>query len=199
MRLFSYLDTQITRLAGPNFSRLGLPAPSPTETMPDMEALRRPLAGRDVDGDHTGVDEARTTVFQAGMVPLLVTARGGTLPDDTPIQRNFLTARSVEYDALLLAAAPGPARDALLNRDAKAGAAGTTMLDPRVALLLDETWRQAKAIGAWGAGRAALSAVDIATDAPGVEAGEGVAAVLGPVPTHLGQHRAWERFAVSVG
>jgi catalase len=192
---------------------LGLPAPAPTESVPDTDASPAlsqvgsswPSDGRvvgivvDVDGDLTGVDEARTTVFQAGMVPLLVAARGGTLPDGTPIQRTFLTARSVEYDALLLAAAPGPAPDALVSRDAKAGAAGTTLLDPRVALLLDETWRQAKAIGAWGAGRAALSAVDIPPEAPGIETGDGVADVLGPVVAHLGRHRAWERFAVSVG
>jgi catalase len=192
---------------------LGLPAPSPTEAVPDMEpspALSQvgsswPSDGRvvgivvDVDGDLTGVDEARTTVFQAGMVPLLVAARGGTLPDGTPIQRTFLTARSVEYDALLLAAAPGPAPDALVGRDAKAGAAGTSLLDPRVALLLDETWRQAKAIGAWGAGRSALSAVDIPPGAPGIETGDGVADVLGPMVAHLSKHRAWERFAVSVG
>jgi catalase len=192
---------------------LGLPAPAPTESVPDTDASPAlsqvgsswPSDGRvvgivvDVDGDLTGVDEARTTVFQAGMVPLLVAARGGTLPDGTPIQRTFLTARSVEYDALLLAAAPGPAPDALVSRDAKAGAAGTTVLDPRVALLLDETWRQAKAIGAWGAGRDALSAVDIPPEAPGIETGDGVADVLGPVVAHLGRHRAWERFAVSVG
>jgi catalase len=192
---------------------LGLSAPSPTESVPEVEpspALSQvgsswPSDGRvvgivvDVDGDLAGVDEARTTVFQAGMVPLLVAARGGTLPDGTPIQRTFLTARSVEYDALLLAAAPGPAPDALVTRDAKAGAAGTTTLDPRVVLLLGETWRQAKAIGAWGAGRTALSAVDIPPDAPGVETGDGVADVLGPVLAQMGKHRAWERFAVTVG
>jgi catalase len=191
---------------------LGLPAPAPSESVPDMEpspALSQvgsswPSDGRvvgivvDVDGDLTGVEEARTTIFQAGMVPLLIAARGGTLPDGTPIQRTFLTARSVEYDAVLLAGSPGPAPDALVNRDAKAGAAGTTVLDPRVALLLDEVWRQAKAIGVWGPGRTALEAVAISPEAEGVETGDAVGDVLGPVLDAMTRHRAWDRFAVTV-
>jgi catalase len=191
---------------------LGLPAPAPTESVPDVEpspALSQvgsswPTDGRvvgivvDVDGDLTGVEEARTTIFQAGMLPLLIAARGGMLPDGTPIQRTFLTARSVEYDAVLLAGSPGPAPDALVHRDAKAGAAGTTVLDPRVALLLDEVWRQAKAIGAWGPGRTALEAVAVSPEAEGVETGDAVGDVLGPVLDAMTRHRAWDRFAVTV-
>ena len=41
-------------------------------------------------------------------------------------------------------------------RDSKAGEDGAPALDPRVALLLQECFRHAKAIGAWGAGREAL-------------------------------------------
>ncbi|HEY6935082.1 MAG TPA: catalase [Marmoricola sp.] len=192
---------------------LGLEPPAPSEPLAEVTpspALSQvghswPADGRivgivvDVDRDLDGVAEARTSLFQAGAVPLLIAARGGTLPDGTPIQRTFLTARSVEYDALLLAGAPGPAADALVNRDGKAGAAGTAVLDPRVALLLDETWRQAKAIGAWGEGRTALEAVDITAGAAGVEAGDGPAQVLGPVLDLMAAHRAWDRFAVAVG
>ncbi|HET8602446.1 MAG TPA: catalase [Marmoricola sp.] len=192
---------------------LGLQPPEPTEPLAavtESPALSQlgdswPGDGRvvgivvDVDGDLDGVAEARTTLFQAGAVPLLIAARGGTLPDGTPVQRTFLTARSVEYDALLLAGAPGPAPDAVPHRDTKAGAEGTAVLDPRVTLLLDETWRQAKAIGAWGNGRAALSAVEIPETAAGVEAGDSIAEVLGPVLDGLTRHRAWDRFTVTVG
>ena len=69
-----------------------------------------------------------------------------------PVQRTFATGRSVEFDALLLAGAPAPAPDALPARDAKAGAADAGAVDPRVLLLVEECWRHAKAIGAWGAG-----------------------------------------------
>nr|WP_274522999.1 hypothetical protein [Saccharothrix sp. ALI-22-I] len=49
---------------------------------------------------------------------MLVAARGGQLEDGLVAQRTFLTARSVEFDALLLAAAPPPGPDALPSRDA---------------------------------------------------------------------------------
>ena len=56
------------------------------------------------------------------MVPLLIAPHGGTV-DGMPVQRTFATARSVEFDALLVAGAPIPAPDALPARDEKAGAA----------------------------------------------------------------------------
>jgi catalase len=67
-----------------------------------------------------------------------------------------------------------------------------------VALLLDEVWRQAKAIGAWGPGRSALEAVAVSPEAEGVETGDAVGDVLGPVLDAMTRHRAWDRFAVTV-
>jgi catalase len=83
----------------------------------------------------------RTAIFDAGLVPLLIGPTGGMLPDGTPLQRSFDTARSIEFDAVLLA--PG---------------IGAHAADPRVSLLLTEVFRQAKAIGAWGDGESALTA-----------------------------------------
>ncbi|GAB3900062.1 hypothetical protein GCM10027612_61070 [Microbispora bryophytorum subsp. camponoti] len=61
----------------------------------------------DDGADLDGVRDLRRAVFAAGMVPLLIAPYGGMLAD-MPVQRTFATARSIEFDALLLAAAPAP-------------------------------------------------------------------------------------------
>ena len=96
------------------------------------------------------------------MVPLVVAPYGGKLPDGTTVQRTFAATRSVEFDAVLLAGSPVPAADALAVRDSKAGEDGEPWLDPRVVLLLQECFRHAKAIGAWGAGVSALELAGVA-------------------------------------
>ena len=45
------------------------------------------------------------------------------------------------------------------------------MLDPRVVLLLQECFRHAKVIGAWGAGVDALEVAGVLPDEPGVVTG----------------------------
>ena len=119
------------------------------------------------------------------------------LEGDIAAQRTFATARSVEFDAVLLAGCPAPAPDALPARDAKAGAAAAA-LDPRVVLLLEEAYRHAKAIGAWGAGVDALREAGYSVDEVGVVAGDEAAVVLGQVLELLGNHRVWERFPAKV-
>ena len=103
----------------------------------------------------------------------------------------------MEFDALLLAGCPAPAPDALPNRDAKAGADAAPGLDPRVQLLVEDCWRHAKVIGAWGAGQQVLDLAGI-TGAPGVVGGDDATAVLAQVQELMGNHRVWERFPVSV-
>jgi catalase len=193
---------------------LGLPVPDGAEALP--EPLPDPVPspalsqlGRTwpVDGRQVGIvvdpagrlDELgslRRAVLAAGMVPLVIAPSGGLLPDGTAVQRTFLTARSVEFDALLLAGAPVPAPDALPQRDAKAGEPGPIGLDPRVSLLVLECFRHAKALGGWGAGAEALAA--LGGTGPGVVLGEEGAGVLEAITGLLGAHRVWERFAVSV-
>ena len=188
---------------------LGLPAPAPTVEYDDPEpspALSQvgetwPPDGRmigiiaDPDGDLDSVKEARRTIHGAGMVPLVIAPHGGMLDDGLPAQRTFGTGRSVEFDAVLVAGAAPPAPDALVNRDSKAGAAGTATVDPRVLLLVEECFRHAKAIGAWGEGRAVLEAAGIT--GAGVVTAEDAAPVLGQLQELIGAHRIWERFTTS--
>jgi catalase len=189
---------------------LGLPAPEPTVPFTDVTpspALSQlggtwPADGRtigivvDPDGDLDGLDNVREAVFDAGMVPLLIAPHGGMV-GGLPVQRTFATARSVEFDAVLLAGAPAPAPDALPARDAKAGAAGSIALDPRVVLLVDECWRHAKTIGAWGAGVTVLQEAGVA-GTPGVVTGETAETAFTAVQQFLGAYRVWERFPATV-
>jgi catalase len=192
---------------------LGLPAPEPTEPLADVvtsPALSQlgqvwPPDGRlvgivvDPDGDLDGLAAVRTAVFAATMVPLLIGPHGGTLPNGTPLQRTFLTARSVEFDAVLLAGAPVPAPDAMPGRDAKAGAASPPTVDPRVRLLVEEAFRQAKVIGAWGAGVDALTAGGCTAGDVGVVTGDDGSEVFAGVLQLLGSHRVWDRVPASIG
>jgi catalase len=186
---------------------LGLPAPDPTETLVDLDpspALSQvggtwPTDGRiigilvDPDGDLGALDDVRAAVSDAGMAPLVIAPYGGKLADGTTVQRTFAATRSVEFDAVLVAGSPGPGADALVVRDSKAGEDGAPLLDPRVVLLLEECFRHAKAVGAWGAGVTALETVGI-DGAAGVVTGDDPVAVFAELHTTLGAHRVWERF-----
>ncbi|WP_028650201.1 catalase [Nocardioides halotolerans] len=191
---------------------LGLLAPDPTEPLADVmpsPALAQvtenewPSDGRiigivvDPEGDLSGLDAVREAVSAAGMVPLVVAPHGGKLPDGTVVQRTFAATRSVEFDAVLLAGAPAPGADALAVRDSKAGEEGAPLLDPRVLLLVEECFRHAKAIGAWGAGVSALELARVA-GAAGVFADDDAMTVLADVQTALGAHRVWERFETAL-
>ncbi|MCA2216584.1 catalase [Jidongwangia harbinensis] len=189
---------------------LGLPAPEPTVPLADvapspvLSQIGRewPADGRiigivvDPDGDLDGVRAVRREVFAAGLVPLLIAPHGG-LVGDLPVQRTFATGRSVEFDAVLLAGAPVPAPDALPARDAKAGAAGPATVDPRVLLLVEECWRHAKAIGAWGAGVTVLQQAGV-SGTPGVVTADSGTEAFAAVQQLLAAHRVWERFPASV-
>ncbi|MGZ4451697.1 MAG: catalase [Nocardioides sp.] len=173
-------------------AKLGLPAPEPTQPLADPEpspALAMVGETWPIDGRLVGVVTCpdcppeeiaaiRTAVFDAGLLPLLIGPTGGTLPDGTPLQRSFDTARSIEFDAVLLAS--GIAAHAA---------------DPKVSLLLTEVFRQAKAIGAWGDGVAAIEAAGLASTAPGIVVGETGEQVFTEVAGLLASHRVWERQA----
>jgi catalase len=193
---------------------LGLPAPEPSEPLATVDpspALSQigqtwPLDGRvigivaDAGCDLDGVRSVRQAVFDAGMVPLVVAPSGGTLGDGgEPVtaQRTFATARSIEFDAVLLAGAPGPAADAAGALDAKAGDPATAGggADPRVLLMLSEAYRHGKAIGGWAGAESVLTAAGVPTDAPGVVTGDSGDDTLAGITRLLGSHRVWERFA----
>ena len=192
---------------------LGLPAPEPTAPLVDLDpspALSQiggtwPSDGRmigivvDPDGDLSGIEDLVAAVKAAKMVPLVVAPHGGKLPNGVDVQRSFGATRSVEYDAVLLAGSPVPAPDAVVARDSKAGESATSVLDPRVVLLLQECFRHAKALGAWGAGVQALELAGIAAGDAGVVTGEAPTEVFEAVHELLGAHRVWERFDTVLG
>ncbi|KUL30758.1 catalase [Actinoplanes awajinensis] len=187
---------------------LGLPAPEPTVPLaevtpsPVLSQLGQtwPGDGRtigivvDPDGDLDDLEAVRGAVFAAGMVPLVIAPHGGKV-GGVAVQRTFAATRSVEFDAVLLAGAPLPAPDALPARDAKAG--GSATVDPRVLLLVEECWRHAKAVGAWGAGATVLRETGVA-DTPGVVTAKTGEEAFAAVHELLAAHRVWERFPAPV-
>jgi catalase len=189
---------------------LGMPAPEPTEQVPDAApspALSQlggtwPVAGRvvgilaDEESDLDAVRAAQSALDAAGIVPLVIAPSGGFLggaDGGVTVQRTYLTARSVEFDAVLIAGSGAPAPDAVQGRDAKAGEPGTA-LDPRVVLLLSELFRHAKAIGGWGPAVTCLDAAGIPADAAAIVLGDGPDDVVPQLRELLAAHRAWERF-----
>ncbi|MDB1088074.1 catalase [Streptomyces sp. ACA25] len=198
---------------------LGLPAPEPSGPLPDPEpspALSQlgrdwPVTGRvigiiaDDSSDLGSVRAVRDAVMEGGMVPLVVAPAGGKLggdgTDPVTVQRTFANARSVEFDALLLAGAPAAAPDAYGSRDAKAGTGDATgpAADPRVLLMVGEAYRHAKPLGGWSDAHAVLTAAGCPDGAPGVVLGDRAEPVLDSVTGLLARHRVWDRFPVPAG
>jgi catalase len=182
---------------------LGLPAPTATgrpKKVTPSPALSQightwPTDGRVIGivvdpTDLDGVRLVREAILATGMVPLLVAPTGGPLDADSGLvaQRTFLTARSVEFDALLLAGSPAPGVDAVPSGGA---------VDPRVVLMIQECFRHAKVIGGWGTAATALEAAGCATG-PGIVLGDDATTVLGDVTKLLAAHRVWERFPATI-
>ncbi|SFD26797.1 catalase [Streptomyces aidingensis] len=192
---------------------LGLPAPAPSEALAEVRpspALSQvgkewPVTGRILgivtDGGTAAdtVAAVRRAALDADMVPLVIAPAlgdGGDGDGGVTAQRTFANARSVEFDALVLAGTPAPGADALGARDAKAGdgAEAGPVTDPRVMLLIDETYRHAKPLGGWGDVRRIWEVLNIAPDAPGVVTSDNPAAVFDGIVGHLRHHRVWHRF-----
>ena len=94
-----------------------------------------------------------------GVTVLVIAPIGGVLgagAKATIVKRTAATARSIEFDALLVAG-------------------GTSVTgDIKQTILLHEVFRQCKAIGAWGEGAAVLQAAGIDVSGPGVLVGAAV-------------------------
>lgn len=92
------------------------------------------------------------------------------------VDRTLATARSIEFDALVVAAGTKPAADITL------------------VVLLQEAFRHCKAIAAWGDGTAVLKAARIPIKGAGIEVAEDVDKVFtANLATALGLHRACDR------
>nr|WP_304941236.1 catalase [Streptacidiphilus neutrinimicus] len=194
---------------------LGLPAPqsdtAPADVTPSpaLSQLGRrwPATGRVLgivtgpDGDPGTVRRMRDAAQHAGLLPLIIGPNGAPLSDDLAVQRTFGAARSVEFDALLLADAPAPGADDRGAADAKSGAVtgGQPGLDSRVVLLVNEAYRHAKPIAGLPEASALWAAAGVDPHAPGVFSETDAAQAVPALVERLGTHRVWERFPAAGG
>jgi catalase len=172
---------------------LGLPAPSgspasdvtPSPALSQIPAGPGPVTGRIVGvvaapgADLGGIGKLRRAVEAKGAVLRVVAPIGGILKKgraQQTVERTFLTTRSIEYDAVVIAGGIADLKDIKLT------------------VLLQEMFRHCKVIGAWGDGEQVLTTAGIDTGAPGILLGDEVAKpFVTELLDNLGLHRAWER------
>ena len=172
---------------------LGLPAPtgSPAEDVTPSPALSQvvsvpgPISGRkiaviaDFGSDLAGITKLRNAAQKLGLTVLVLAAVGGTLKKGRTtlaVDRTNLTARSIEFDAVVVAGGTTPTGDI------------------KQTILLQEAYRHCKALAAWGDGDAVLTGAGIDLDGPGVAVGASVdRAFTDTLVAALGLHRAWAR------
>jgi catalase len=174
---------------------LGLPAPAgepaqdvlPSPALSQIVAEPGPVAGRrigvvaDAGSDLAGIAKLRKSAEKVGVEVLVIAPVGGVLNRGARtevVERTYLTARSIEFDAVVVADRTEPATDL------------------KLVLLLQEAFRHCKPVAAWGSGAEILDAVGIRPDAPGVVVGDTVVkAFTDELTAALGLHRAWDRAA----
>jgi len=172
---------------------LGLPAPvgkpatdvTPSPALSQVVAVPGPIAGRVIGivaapgADLAGIGKIRTAIEAEGAFVRIIAPIGGVLKKGARseiIERTLLTTRSIEYDAVLVA-----------------GGAGA-LADIKLTVLLQEAFRHAKVLGAWGDGEQALITAGIDTSAPGILLGDSVvAAYTKKLIQAVGLHRVWDR------
>ena len=136
------------------------------------------------------LDELGELVGVAGSQLSLV--ENGKREPKLSLLQAIATATGVELDAIVIAAPAPPEPGARPSLDAKAAAGAPSGVDPRVAELLKQAWRHAKAIGALSAGKPVLDDVGIPA-APGVVTAEPTKLVT-ELTGLLATHRVWQRF-----
>ena len=172
---------------------LGLPAPagSPPEDVTLSPALSQmvtepgPIAGRKigviagVGADLAGIDKLRKAAAKLGASVLVVAPAGGVLSHGArqeTVERTLLTARSIEFDAVVVAGGTTPSGDI------------------KLVLLLQEAFRHAKVLGAWGDGTAVLEAAGIPAGSAGVVTADTVVkSFTDQLTAAVGLHRVWQR------
>lgn len=172
---------------------LGLPAPKgrPAEDIPLSPALAQvivepgPIVGRkigilaDASSDLAGVAKLVKAAAAAGATALVIAPTGGVLKAgrrQVTVDRTLATVRSIEVDALVVAAGTEPLRES------------------RLVVLLQEVFRHFKVLAAWGDGDAVLKAAKLPLKGPGVELAADVDKdFISRLTAALGLHRAWDR------
>lgn len=165
---------------------LGLPHPEPRDTAEVTPSLalsqvgqRWPIQGRQLgilttgDSDPAAVAEMVTAATAAELVPLVIGEKGGTLGEgQVTLSRTYVTARSVEFDAVVIVDVPDL---------------------PEARVLLDEIFRHNKAAAVLGTAVEQAAELGLSTTDPGVvEIGTPAEAVPALHPL-LAAHRVWER------
>ena len=172
---------------------LGLRAPkgSPARNVVVSPALSQivdepgPIDGRkvgviaDAGADLVGIAKLRRALAKFGAEVLVIAPFGGTLTngaEELVVDRTLLTSRSIEFDALLVAGETEPTNDI------------------KLVILLQETYRHCKALGAWGNGSAVLEDAGIPLSGEGMVTGKDVGkAFTHQLVASIGLHRTWAR------
>ena len=135
----------------------------------------------DAGSDLAGVAKLVKATAALGVTALVIAPVGGVLKAGrrtVTVDRTLATARSIEFDALVVAGGTTPTGDI------------------KLVVLLQEAFRHCKAIAAWGDGGAVLKSARISGKDPGVEVAEEVdKAFTAHLAAALGLHRAWDRAA----
>lgn len=189
LEVLAHVDQDLAETVADN---LGLPHPE-KQQVADVEPSKAlsqmggtwPIDGRqigvlistDIEGDQAAaVGKLVDELSAAGTTPLVVAEKGGTVKlgdKDAPISRTYLTASSIEFDAVVV-----------VNPPAKTD----------VDTILGECERHKKAIVAVGeAGKQALEAARVPADQPGIVAVDTADAAADPVKELLASHRVWDR------
>ncbi|WP_269182041.1 catalase [Modestobacter sp. VKM Ac-2985] len=183
------IDTELCEAVA---AGLGLPAPKPdlVEHLPASPALAQvtgeayPIDGRQVaviagpDADLAGIAAFREAIEAAGAQVKVLAPVGGELGSGAStqvVERTYVTARSIEFDAVVVA------DGAPKEKDIKA------------VVLLHEAFRQLKAFGTWGDGAEVLTAAGIDTSGPGVLSADSGAGLAADLLAAMGQHKVWAR------
>lgn len=172
---------------------LGLPAPKgkPAQDVTPSPALVQvlsepgPIEGRkigiiaDTSSDLAGIAKLVKATAALGVTALVIAPTGGVLKEgrrQITVDRTLATARSIEFDALVIAGSTAPSNDL------------------KLVLLLQEAFRHYKTLAAWGDGHTVLKAARIPTKGPGIETAEQADnAFTAKLAEGLGLHRAWNR------
>jgi catalase len=174
---------------------LGLPAPKGTPAkdvvvspaLVQLLAEPGPIDGRkigivaDAGSDLAGIAKLVKATAALGVTALVVAPVGGVLKSgrrSVTVDRTLATTRSIEFDALVIAAGTAP------------------IADIKLVVLLQEAFRHCKALAAWGDGAALLKAARIPAKGPGLAVADEVdKEFVTTLAAALGLHRAWDRAA----
>ncbi|MGV0837647.1 catalase [Mycolicibacterium thermoresistibile] len=169
---------------------LGLEAPAPTVPPVEPEVLSPavsqlgktwPIEGRRVgiltgpDTDVAAVAALVDALVAADLVPHVTAPHGGKLESgdaSVPISRTYLTGRSVEFDAIVVAGSP---------------------VDYRARIMVDEAYRHLKPLAVLPAGENLVTAAGVPADAAGVVLDSDPASIGSTLIAAMGEHRVWNR------